>query len=63
MNQHRTNLVIIIRHNVTAQRYVNDVPQPHLLPLITQHGPALTFQHDSAPAYRADITGQFHRQK
>ena len=58
--QHRTNLVII-RGNVTAQRYINDVLQPHLLPFVAQHGP-LTFQHDNAPAYRANVTRQFLQQ-
>ena len=53
---HRSDLVII-RGNLTAQRYINDVLQPHLLPIIN-HQREL-FQHDNARPHTARATAAF----
>ena len=47
----------IIRGNVTAQRYINDVLQPHLLSIIDQQREL--YQHDNARPPTAHATVNF----
>ena len=47
--------LVTVRGNLTAQRYINDVLQPHLFPFVQQHLGPLIFQQDNAPAHRAII--------
>lgn len=49
----RTQLVRI-RGNLTAQRYINEVITPHVVPVCRQHH--LTLMQDNAPAHRAHVT-------
>jgi len=51
--------LIIIRGNLTAQRYVNDVLTPEVLPFLAQHGQGITFQHDNATPHAARFTANF----
>ena len=57
----KTDLVII-NGNLTAQRYINEVLQPHLLPFLAHQRNNLVFQQDNAPAHRAIITQTFFNQ-
>ena len=56
--------LVVINGNLTAQRYVNDVLQPILLPFLAQHGGPnrLVFQHDNATPHSARVTRQFLQQ-
>jgi len=49
----RTDLVIV-RGNLNAQNYINNILTPHAFPLIQQQN--LTLQQDNAPAHRARVT-------
>lgn len=51
--------LVVIDGNLTAQRYVDDVLNPHLLPLLYQHGHHLLFQQDNARPHTARITRNF----
>ena len=46
--------LVHIPGNLTAQRYCDEILQPHVLPLIQQNG--ARFQHDNARPYTARIT-------
>ena len=52
----KSNLVIV-QGNLTAQRYINDVLQPHLLPVIDRQ--RQFFQHDNARPHTAHATVNF----
>ena len=58
-NNFRSNLVII-RGNLTAQHYINQVLAPEVVPLFANR--ALTFQHDHAPSHSARVTTAFLQQ-
>ena len=51
----------LIQGNVTAHRYINDVLQPVLVPLLQRHhnNDQLTFQQDNARAHSARITQNY----
>ena len=49
----------VINGHITAQMYINQVLQPHVLPFLQQHGQHLIFQQDNAPAHRALATRNF----
>ena len=53
--------LVVIDGNLTAQRYVNEVLRPILLPLLNGHGGRnqMTFQHDNATPHSARLTRQF----
>jgi hypothetical protein len=46
--------LVHIPGNLTAQRYCDEILQPHVLPLMQQNG--ARFQHDNAQPYTARIT-------
>ena len=50
--------LVIVRNNLTAQRYIDDCLQQHLIPFMNQHNNKMTFQHDNARPYAAVITPQ-----
>ena len=53
--------LVIVNGNLIAQRYINDILQPHLVPFANQrHG--LVFQHDNAPTHRVNVTLNFLNQ-
>ena len=47
-----------VQGTLTAQRYINEVLTPHVIPLINRH-PNMIFMHDNAPAHRAILTTRF----
>ncbi|GFV58117.1 transposable element Tcb2 transposase [Trichonephila clavipes] len=47
--------VVLIRGTMTAQRYVHDILQPHVLPLM-QRLPGAFFQQDNAQPYTARVS-------
>ena len=51
--------LIIIRGRLTAQRYVDEILQPVLIPFMHQHRNGMTFQHDGATQHTAVITNDF----
>ncbi|GFU73860.1 uncharacterized protein TNCV_554881 [Trichonephila clavipes] len=46
--------LVLIRGTMTAQRYVHDILQPHVLPLM-QRLPGATFQQDNAQPHTARV--------
>lgn len=54
----KTDLVII-RGNVTANRYIDQCLRPQLLPFIQRQNNGTIFQHDNARPHTAIITRQF----
>ena len=55
---YRTPLVII-RGNLTAARYINEVLQPTLIPFLTTHPAIQTFQQDNARPHTARVMAGF----
>ena len=55
---HRTPLVVI-DGNLTAQRYVNNILQPHLVPFMQAHPELNIFQQDNARPHAARLTKNF----
>ena len=51
--------LVIVRGNLTAQRYINDCLRPHLIPFIQRHNNAMTFQQDNARSHVAHLTRNF----
>ena len=51
--------LVILRGNITARRYIDDVLQPHILPFLAQQGHYIIFQQDNAPAHRSFVTRDF----
>ncbi|GFV50718.1 uncharacterized protein TNCV_2213791 [Trichonephila clavipes] len=47
--------VVLIRGTMTAQRYVHDIVQPHVFPLM-QRLPGTIFQHDNAQPHTARVS-------
>ena len=56
--------LVVINGTLTAQRYIDNVLQPTLLPFLTQHGGPnrFIFQQDNATHHSARITQQFLQQ-
>ena len=51
--------LLVIRNNLTARRYIDDVLTPEVIPYLARHGPGLTFQQDNATPHTARITQNF----
>lgn len=51
--------LLIIRNNLNARRYIDDVLTPEVIPFLARHGPGLTFQHDNATPHVARVTRDF----
>lgn len=51
----------VINGNLTAQRYIDQVLQPEVVPFIRQNGRGLVFQHDNARPHTARLTQDFLR--
>ena len=51
--------LVSIRGNLTAQRYITDVLQPHLVTFLQQQNRPVLFQQDNTPAHRAGNTQAF----
>ncbi|GFT97821.1 transposable element Tcb2 transposase [Trichonephila clavipes] len=49
------SLLVLIRGTMTAQRYVHDILQPHVLPLMQQL-PGAIFQQDNARPYTERVS-------
>ena len=49
--------LVTVCGNLTAWRYIDEVLQPHVIPVFQDQ--LFTFMHDNAPAHRAAITNQF----
>lgn len=47
-----------IQGNLTAQRYIDQLLAPHLIPFLREH-PGFIFMQDNAPAHRAIVTRNF----
>jgi len=59
---HRTPLVVI-DGNLTAQRYVDNVLRPHLVPFMQAHPELTIFQQDNARPHSARLTANFLQQQ
>ena len=55
---HRTPLVVV-NGNLTAQRYIDEVLRPSVLPFFTTHPDVDIFQQDNARAHSARVTTAF----
>jgi len=55
---HRTQLVCI-DGNLTAQRYIDHILEPVVIPFLQQHGDVTTFQQDNARPHSARITTDY----
>ena len=55
---HRTPLVCI-DGNLTAQRYIDHILEPVLIPFLQQHGDVTTFQQDNARPHSARISTDY----
>ena len=51
----------VINGNLTAQRYIEQVMEPEVVPFIRQNGRGLVFQHDNARPHTARLTQDFLR--
>ena len=49
----------VVNGNLTAQRYIDQVLTPKLLPFINRNGPGLVFQQDNARPHSARLTRNF----
>ncbi len=56
--RYRTPLVVV-DGNLNAQRYVDNILRPHLLPFLLDHPELRTFQHDNARPHAARFTTAF----
>ena len=52
---HRTPLVVI-NGNITAQRYVDTILTPHVIPFLRDHRRVTTLQQDNARLHAARVT-------
>ena len=55
----RKSPLVIIQGRLTAQRYLDDVLRPVLIPFINQHQNVMTFQHDGVTPHTAGLTNLF----
>jgi len=56
--RYRTPLVVV-DGNLNAQRYVDNILRPHLVPFLLDHPELRTFQHDNARPHAARFTTAF----
>ena len=56
--RYRTPLVVV-DGNLNAQRYVDNILRPHLLPFLLDHPELITFQHDNTRPHAARFTTAF----
>ena len=61
MGRRKTNL-IVVRGNLNAQAYINQILQPEAVPFLQRHGPAI-LMHDNARPHVARICRQFLNRK
>ncbi|XP_041366837.1 uncharacterized protein LOC121381288 [Gigantopelta aegis] len=59
---HRTPLYII-NGNLIGQRYLNEIVQPFVIPLLQRIGPGAWFQDDNARPHRARVVTDFLQQQ
>lgn len=60
MNAYFRSQLVVLDGNITARRYVDEVLQPHVLPLLAEHRQRrLVFQQDNATPHTARVTQQF----
>ncbi|KFM60174.1 hypothetical protein X975_24545, partial [Stegodyphus mimosarum] len=52
---HRRTPLVVVRRNLTAQRYVDEVLRPVVLPFMSRR-PGLTFQQDNARSHTAHLS-------
>ncbi|GFW74698.1 transposable element Tcb2 transposase [Trichonephila clavipes] len=52
--------LVLIRGTMIAQRYVHDILQPHMLPLM-QRLPGAIFQQDNARSFMARVSQDYLR--
>ena len=57
MGRRKTNL-IVVRGNLNAQGYINQILQPEAIPFLQRHGPAILMHYDARP-HVARIYRQF----
>lgn len=55
----RTDLVIFIRRNLNAQRYIEDVLEPHVLPFAENMGDRFVLMQDNARPHTARIVSEY----
>ena len=55
---HKTDLVII-DGNMTAERYIDQVLRPHVVPFLQQHNDTRILQQDNARPHAARVTREF----
>ena len=66
INARFRSALIVVNGNLTAQRYVDEILRPVVVPLLRRHqGPRrqLMFQHDNARPHAARLTQAFMRQE
>ena len=57
ITHNRRTPLVLVPNNLTAQRYCDEILQPHLLPVINMQ--RKVFQHDNARPHRARATVDF----
>lgn len=55
---HKTPLVVV-EGTLTAQRYIRDILEPHVVPFLQQHQDVGIFQQDNARPHAAGVTRRF----
>lgn len=55
----RQTRLLVIRGNLTAQRYRDEILAQEVVPFINRHGQGLVFQHDNARPHTARVTADF----
>ena len=61
-SRRRTNL-LIVDGNLTAVRYRDNILATQVVNFMHQHGPGITFQHDSARPHTARVSTEFLQQQ
>ena len=58
----RKTRLLVLDGNLNAQRYINEVLVPEVIPFLLQNGPNLIFQQDNARPYVARVVNDFFNQ-
>lgn len=58
----RKTRLLVINGNLNAQRYINEVLVPEVIPFLRQNGPNLNFQQDNARPHVARVVNDFLNQ-